>query len=106
MREYREEHPLAAESKQDYARRLESEGHDEMFIRKGLRQHFSMELKELGDFCEEFEIARLRHLAEVAKLHAYPDEKAFVLKVSKNLGISVDRAEQWVKRFKLADPVD
>ncbi len=103
MLDYRKERPRVEESERDYARRLEGEGHDEMFIRKALRAHFLIELRELADFFEDFQIARMRHVAMVAKLRRYPNDDAFADKVSKNLGIELSRAEELVRRFRSSE---
>lgn len=100
MESYLDLHPSDGESKFDYARRLETDGHDEMFIRAALRFHFSMQLTEFSDFFEDFEIARLRHVEAVSKLRKYPNEGAFARKVGANLGISTERAKTWVRRYK------
>lgn len=46
-----------------YAARLEDAGDDEAFIRKGLAEHFGMNVDEMGAFFESFPAARLRHIA-------------------------------------------
>ncbi len=103
MPDYRKERPRVEESERDYAQRLEGAGHDEMFIRKALRAHFSVGLRELADFFEDFPIARMRHVAMVAKLRSYPNDDAFADKVSKNLGIELSRAKELVRRFRSSE---
>ena len=59
-----------------------------------------MAVPDLGDFFESFEIAGLRHLRRLSELRQYPSDRAFALKASKNLGLSVDHAESWTTRFR------
>ena len=47
--------PRESESKEIYAKRLEDDGHEEMFIRKALGHHFRMQLDAFGEFFEPFE---------------------------------------------------
>jgi hypothetical protein len=82
-----------------YCARLEAEGHEEMFIRKGLAQHFNMRAEEMGDFFENFAAARLRHIELLTELHPNRTEYSLVAKVSRNLGVSRTAAERWISSF-------
>ncbi len=93
--------PRDGETPVGFARRLESAGHDEMFIRRALRDNFELKLEGLGEFFDDFEDARLRHLKILHDLEPNRSEYSFAKKVSENLGISQDAAQEWVRRFKL-----
>lgn len=71
-----------------------------MLIRKGLNLHFAMQLEEFGDFFENFKEARLRHLVLLKRLAPNRTDYSFARKVSKNLGISQERAEDLVLKLK------
>jgi hypothetical protein len=88
-----EELPAHGERVVDYAKRLESAGHDEIFIRKALRIHFSMELAELPSFMAEFEEARLLSVGLAASQSPKKTAHQLALKVSKSLGIPHSLAE-------------
>jgi hypothetical protein len=85
-----------------YCARLEAEGHEEIFIRKRLAQHFNMSVDEMGDFFEGFATARLRHIALLSEMHPNRTEYSLVVKVSRNLGISREVAERWIHAFREA----
>ena len=85
-----------------YCARLEAEGHEEMFIRKGVAQHFNMSVDEMGDFFEKFAAARLRHIALLSEMYPNRTEYSLVVKVSRNLGISREAAERWIHAFREA----
>ena len=103
MSDYRKMHPKSQETEHAYARRLEVEGYDEMFIRKAIRAHFSVGIQELGDFFEDYPLARMRHVAAVAKLRDYPSDRALAIKLSKNLGIEVECADELVRLLRASD---
>ncbi|MTH99319.1 hypothetical protein [Roseibium sp. RKSG952] len=100
MEDYRNYPPLESETDLDYARRLESSGGEEMWIRKALRAHRQMPLESMSDFFEDFPDARLRHLQLLTSLHPGRSNHSLIKKVSKNLGISEDCAKSWVKKFE------
>lgn len=93
-------YPGSNEDAVEYCRRLEKNGHDEVAIRKALREHFDFGIDELGQFFEDFPQARLRHLALL--MHIHPNRNTYSLekKVAKNLGISEEKAKYWVARFQ------
>jgi len=95
--DYRKETPLGSEKKEAYARRLEAEGQEEMFIRKALRAHYAMEISELSDFMTPYQDARLRHVRQLMKLRDYPSPQALYKKVSGSLDVSLDEAERLVR---------
>lgn len=92
--------PKTGETQEMYCQRLQDDGHEEMFIRKGLRFHFAMPLEEFGDFFDNFKEARLRHMASLKQLAPNRTDYSFARKVSRNLGISQERAEDLVQIFK------
>lgn len=96
--------PRPGETREDYCRRLDGNGYEEMHIRKALREHFSMELREFGAFFDNFPEARLRHLARLHEMAPARADFAFARKVAGNLGISQEKAEYWVARFRARHP--
>ncbi len=88
-----------------FSRRLEIDGHDEMFIRIALRTHFNFEIGELGQFFEQFGQARLRHIALLTKIHPNRTTYSLEKKVAKNLGISEKQAKYWVAQFQKDRPI-
>lgn len=99
-RDYRELPPVGDETAVGYASRLERMACDEMFIRKGLRYHFAIEMAAFGDFFENFPAARLRHVRLLEILEPNRTRYSLVLKLSKNLGISRERAEHWIDLYE------
>lgn len=104
--DYQNMQPEPGEDTKSYCLRLEQDGHEEMFIRKALRMHFSMKIDEFGAFFEDYELARLRHLAMLKQIHPNRNSYSLKLKVRKNLGISEERANYWVKRFEEVGELD
>ena len=98
--DYSEKDPLPEETALAYSERLEAEGHEEYFIRKGLAYHFNMSVAEMGEFFEQFPEARLRHIQLLSGLHPNRTEYSLIVKVSRNLGVSRDAAERWVHAWK------
>lgn len=96
---YRLIYPTDAETRFSYCKRLEDEGHEEMFIRKVLRVHWAMQIEEFGDFFEDFRRARMRHVELVYEMQPTRSAYSFALKMSKNLGIPHSRAAEWVDEF-------
>lgn len=92
--------PKAGETKETYSQRLQDQGYEEMFIRKGLRLHFSMQLDEFVDFFDDFKEARLRHLELLMELEPDRTDYSLSRKVSKNLGISKEQADDLVQDFR------
>ena len=84
--DYRLLRPRFWETPARYSRRLERRGHEEMFIRKALRTHFNMEIREFSTFFEDLPKARLRHLAELYDMAPNRTDYAFACKVAGNLG--------------------
>jgi hypothetical protein len=103
LQDYRELYPATEEKRLEFCRRLETGGHEEMFIRKALKFHFSMKIEEFGDFFEDFEDARFRHLKLLDELEPNRNSYSFALKVSRNLGIPIERAEHWVRAFRSSE---
>jgi hypothetical protein len=97
--DYRSACPRPEETSGAYAARLEAEGREEMFIRKGLAHHFNMGVDGMGDFFEKFAEARLRHIRLLTEIHPDRTEYSLIAKVSRNLGISRESAERWVHAF-------
>ncbi|ASP33142.1 hypothetical protein [Labrenzia sp. VG12] len=92
--------PKADATCQSYCKRLEDDGHAELFIRKALRVHWSMALSEFGAFFEDFPEARMREVAALyEKKHPNRTDHSFALSLSKNLGISQSQASDWIGRF-------
>jgi wyosine [tRNA(Phe)-imidazoG37] synthetase (radical SAM superfamily) len=100
--DFRARRPQPEETTSTYAARLEAEGHEEMFIRKGLAHHFNMGVDEMGEFFEKFREARLRHIELLSEMHPNRTEYSLIVKVSRNLGISREDAERWVHAFRQA----
>jgi hypothetical protein len=98
--DYRELPPQADETTSAYATRLEDAGYDEAFIRKGLAEHFGMNVDEMGAFFESFPAARLRHIALLLEIAPNRTEYSLTVKLSRNLGISREAAERWVRAFR------
>jgi hypothetical protein len=98
--DYRELPPKAGETTSAYAARLEEAGYDESFIRKGLAEHFGMDIDEMGAFFESFPAARLRHIALLLEIAPNRTDYSLIVKVSRNLGISREAAERWVQTFR------
>ena len=96
---YRFLYPTDTETRHSYCKRLEDDGHDEMFIRKALRIHWGMELQEFGAFFEDYPEARMRHVAVLYRIRPTRTAYSFALKLSRNLGISQNQAEKWIERF-------
>ena len=92
--------PSQGETSSQYARRLESEGGEEMEIRKALREHFDTPTADMAGFFETFEDARLRHLDLLWKIRPNRTRYSMVKKVAKNLGISDEAAEIWVTKHE------
>lgn len=92
--------PEKGETQEMYCQRLQDDGHEEIFIRKGLRFHFAMPLEEFGDFFDNFKEARLRHVALLKQLAPNRTDYSLARKVSRNLGISQERAEVLVQIYK------
>ena len=92
--------PFKDEKATTFCHRLETDGYEEMEIRKALRTHFAFSIDELAQFFEQFEQARLRHIELLTKIHPNRTTYSLKKKVAKNLGISEQRAEYWVKRYK------
>ncbi|MGL6209222.1 MAG: hypothetical protein ACRC14_05255 [Paracoccaceae bacterium] len=97
---YRTLPPASGEARDAYAYRLQQAGHEEMFIRKALRFHFAMKIDELPALFVALEPARLRHIALLATLQPGRTDYSLARKLSKNLGISIEIAEQMVAKFK------
>ena len=91
--------PASGEQAMAYGRRLEADGHEEMFIRKALAHHFGMEVHEFAEFCESYETARLRHITMIRLLGPNRSEYSMVKKIGKNLGVSDEQARVWYERF-------
>ena len=106
IHEFTEYPPKASEDKVAYCKRLEALGFEEMWIRSALRVHFDLPLDGFGEFFEQFEIARLRHLTKLNKLSPNHTHYSMTLKVAKNLGITRERAEYWVTRFNQTGDVE
>lgn len=106
--DYRALLPKTSETKETYCMRLESDGYEEMYIRKALAEHFAMKLEEMAEFFNDFELARLRHLKMITELHrGYADnDTSFARKISENLGIPKEKANILIKRFHQASPED
>ena len=97
--DYRLLFPKTDETCQSYCKRLEDDGHEEMFIRKALRVHWGMELSEFGAFFEDYPEARMRHVEMLHKMRPTRTDYSFALKLAKNLGISQNQASVWIDRF-------
>ena len=69
MKTYRNHPPNQEETSDQYARRLELQGAEEMLIRKALADHYDMPISEMAEFFEGYEDARLRHLDLLWKMH-------------------------------------
>ncbi len=104
--DYRDQFPQENEDRESYCRRLEADGYQEMYIRKALRCHFAMSIKEFGDFFEPFERARLRHITLLHRMHPNRTDYALTKKVQGSLEVSEERAAYWVKRFREVGEVD
>ena len=100
MNTWKNHPPHQGETVTAYAHRLEGLGAEEMLVRKALADHFDMPFAEMGAFFEAFETARLRHLTLLKRIHPNRTRYSLVKKVSKNLGISEERAEYWVKKYE------
>jgi hypothetical protein len=98
--DFRARRPRPDETASAYSARLEAEGHEEIFIRKGVAHHFNMGVDEMGDFFEKFAKARVRHIALLSEMHPNRTEYSLIVKVSRNLGISREAAERWVRAFE------
>ena len=92
--------PKTGETRETYCRRLNDQGLEEMLIRKGLRLHFSMKIEEFGEFFDDYKDARLRHLTLLLQRQPNRTDYSLARKVSKNLGISQERAEYWVNTYR------
>ncbi len=96
---YRALLPNSDEDRKSYALRLEALGFEEMFIRMALRYHFQMKIEEFPDFFESHDRARLGHIALLSTLRPGRSDYALARKLSRNLGISLERADQLVARY-------
>ncbi len=100
--DFRAWRPQREETASTYSPRLEAEGYEEIFIRKGLAIHFNMGVDEMGTFFEKFAEARLRHIELLSGMYPNRTEYSLIVKVSRNLGISRESAKRWIHAFKVA----
>ncbi|KPN64648.1 hypothetical protein SAMN04488527_1693 [Aliiroseovarius crassostreae] len=98
--------PDVGESAFAYCRRLEEDGHEEMFIRKALAHHLEFPIEGMAAFFNQFEMARLRHLTLLKSIHPNRTRFSLTRKFSKNLGISEELAEKWIDRFEEAGGIE
>ncbi len=105
-RDYWDMFPDKNETLENYCSRLESDGFEEMYIRKALRCHYGLPLKGLAVFFENYPHARLWHIALLRELHPNRTPYSLRRKIARNLGISDERAEHWVGMFEAANPED
>lgn len=94
--------PRPAETATTYCARLEADGHEEMIIRKAVAHHFNMRVEEMADFFERFPAARQRHVELLSEIHPNRTEYSLIVKVSRNLGVSRESAEKWVRAVRQA----
>ncbi|QDC08396.1 hypothetical protein FHY55_03670 [Oceanicola sp. D3] len=96
---YRTKPPTSGEDIRAYCRRLEGLGHEEMFLRTAVACHFPghVHLSEMADFFREYEQARAGHLALLRTIFRDRPESWFIRKLSKNLGVPMDEAREWVE---------
>ncbi len=106
LSDYREIHPSSDESAQMYGKRLEENGYEEMYIRKALAYHFNMRGEQALSACENFQVARLRHITMLRRMFPNMTPYAFQRKVSKNLGLTDDMARHWIETFNKVGEVE
>lgn len=87
--------PAKGESNVDYCRRLESAGHDALFLRNALAFHFQLPLDDIKPCLDQFPEARLRHVELLTKLHPTRSAYALASKLAANLGMSLNEAKDW-----------
>ncbi|MEO0398343.1 MAG: hypothetical protein AAF224_02845 [Pseudomonadota bacterium] len=94
--------PTPGETQDQFCKRLEANGLDEMRLRKSAREHFSMNPAEMGAYFENFPEARLRHLASLQETYpqGYQSNDRLTRKVSLDLGIPLEKASSWVKKIR------
>ncbi len=93
--------PRAEEDRHAYGLRLQGMGFDEISIRKALRQHFKMRTDELSKFCEPFQQARLRAVAEFVALRSSKTDSVLTRSVARSLGIDLDQARHLVQEVRV-----
>jgi len=97
MSSYLEDKPNPGETVATYTTRLEAAGQREIYIRKALKTHFGLEIKDVIAACAGLSMAR--HL-ELQDLRArFPDlnENRFAWKISKTLTIPKEQALTWAQ---------
>ena len=100
MDKFEKNPPTQGETSAQYARRLDSQGGEEMQSRKALREHFDMPIADMAEFFETYETARLRHLDLLWKIGPNRTRYSMIKKVAKNLGISENAAKAWVTKHE------
>lgn len=99
LQNYRDLPSFDDEDQLSYVERLESDGHEEMFIRKALRYHFGMGFGDFGSLFESFPIARMRHVRQLRESRPQRSDYSLALKVAKNLDISHATAARLVAKL-------
>jgi len=102
MRDPKSRVPRPDQTLDQYARALESEGHEEMFIRKCVATHFECDIGGFGAFFDDYPAARLGHITLLLEIAPKRTRYSLARKLSGNLGISLESAEDWVTRFYTA----
>jgi len=65
-----------------------------------------MGLSEFGALFNQFETARLRHVSFLLNLSPRRNLYSMMKKLSKNLGISEELAQDWIDRHEEIGPLD
>ncbi|MEL6827800.1 MAG: hypothetical protein AAFN91_16245 [Pseudomonadota bacterium] len=91
--------PSIEDTIDSYCYRLQSDGYEEMTIRKSVSEYFKQPTEEAGRFYAKFEAARLQHLWLLVQIEPNRSRYSLMKKVSKNLGITEEEAVSLIDRL-------
>jgi hypothetical protein len=103
MSDFQTDLPKPDESQSTYAKRLESEGQRELYIRKALRAHFDLGIEDTIAACAKLPAARQRELQDLRKRFPDLNQNRFAHRIGKTLTIPKQDAQTWASRILSAE---
>ena len=97
MSGYFDDTPTTDEDLASYTKRLEAEGQREIYIRKALRTHYELNIKDAIAACSGLSAARHLELKELRGRFPDMNENRLAWKISKTLTIPKEDALIWAQ---------
>lgn len=99
MNDFETDGPSPDQSPANYAKRLESDGQRELYIRKAMRAHFGLDINETIAICAELPTARLLELKKLRQRFPELNENRLAWKISKSLTLPKPEALNWAQKL-------